>query len=183
MRGGVPGQLSRRAVAASLLAVFASKPPLPLIAASAPASCQTSSLLEAQKTLEQVEQLLPNRASWPDAAKLLGNLEINALGKSLEVCVDPKSLKDQAMNNAAFIVYYEEARYKDTRLEPQTPSLRAEQNGRKKELLRALEDAQLELNYLQSHPEENDSSDLRAFTKQARGALQEFLALLPKPTS
>ena len=72
------------------------------------------------------------------------------------------------------------ARYKDTRLEPQTPSLRAEQNGRKREFLRALEDTTLELSYLQSHPEESDSSDLRRFAATALGALRDFISLLPK---
>lgn len=72
------------------------------------------------------------------------------------------------------------ARYKDTRLEPQTPSLRAEQNGRKKEFLRALEDTTLELSFLQSHPEEGDTSDLRNFAATALDALRAFISLLPK---
>ena len=48
-------------------------------------------------------------------------------------------------NNAAFIVYYEEVRYKDTRLEPQTPGLRAQQNGVRREALAAIDELRAEV--------------------------------------
>ena len=48
-------------------------------------------------------------------------------------------------NNAAFIVYYEEVRYKDTRLEPQTPGLRAQQNGARREALAAIDELRAEV--------------------------------------
>ena len=85
------------------------------------------------------------------------------------------------MNNAAFIVYYEERRYNDTRLEPQVPSLRAEQNGRKKELLRALADEKAELTFLLKA--DDDPADLRSFAAAARTALTDFIALVPKPST
>ena len=52
---------------------------------------------------------------------MLNTLDDGALTKALEAAVDPKSLKDTAMDQAAFIVYYEEVRYNDKRLEPQMP--------------------------------------------------------------
>lgn len=64
--------------------------------------------MNAQSALEQVEKLLPDKTNWQVAAKLLSGIDSIALGKALDACVDPKSFKDQAMNNAAFIVYYEE---------------------------------------------------------------------------
>lgn len=173
--------LSRRSalVASCWLAALSTSPPSSL-AAAPPTACAPSDLLSAQAALERVEKLLPQRTDWPEAAKLLASIDATSMGKALDACVDPKSFKEQAMNNAAFIVYYEEARYKDTRLEPQTPSLRAEQNGRKKEFLRALEDTTLELQFLTSHPEESDVSELRRFAATASGALRDFVSLLPK---
>ena len=176
-----PPELSRRGalVASCWLAALSTSPPSSL-AAAPPTACAPSDLLSAQAALERVEKLLPQRTDWPEAAKLLASIDATSMGKALDACVDPKSFKEQAMNNAAFIVYYEEARYKDTRLEPQTPSLRAEQNGRKKEFLRALEDTTLELQFLTSHPEESDVSELRRFAATASGALRDFVSLLPK---
>ena len=176
-----PPELSRRGalVASCWLAALSTSPPSSL-AAAPPTACAPSDLLSAQAALERVEKLLPQRTDWPEATKLLASIDATSMGKALDACVDPKSFKEQAMNNAAFIVYYEEARYKDTRLEPQTPSLRAEQNGRKKEFLRALEDTTLELQFLTSHPEESDVSELRRFAATASGALRDFVSLLPK---
>jgi len=85
------------------------------------------------------------------------------------------------MNNAAFIVYYEESRYGDTRLEPQTPSRRAEQMGYKKSTLSALDDLRLELDYAVSKatPEEaaDEQAELMGFSGAARDALAAFLQL------
>ena len=45
-----------------------------------------------------------------EAKSLLDGLGAKELSQSLEACVEPKSLKDRAMDQAAFIVYYEEVR-------------------------------------------------------------------------
>ena len=123
--------LARRAVAASLLTFIARPDPLP---AAAPPSCSRSALTTIRETLAQSEKLLPTRDKWPEAQSLLNGVDDAALQKNLDACVESKTFKDVAMDQSAFIVYYEERRYGDTRLEPQTPSLRAEQNGKKKEL-------------------------------------------------
>ena len=173
--------LPRRAVLASALALFASQP-LPLLAAPAlPSGCSVSALTANLQQLKDTEKLLGDRASWPQAKSLLDAIDSGALEKALEECVNPKTLKEQAMNNAAFIVYYEERRYNDTRLEPQVPSLRAEQNGRKKELLRALADEKAELAFLLKA--DDDPADLRSFAAAARTALTDFIALVPKPST
>lgn len=124
--------LARRSLAALLLA--ASRPPPPLLAAQQPASCSLQALSSTQQALVASERLLSDRDRWSEAKAIIDGVDEGALQKALEACVDPKTFKEQAMNNAAFIVYYEERRYGDLRLEPQTPSLRAEQNGHKKEL-------------------------------------------------
>ena len=108
--------LSRRALILALGAAIA-PPPRP----SHAATDGLSQLRAAQQTLVRVDGLLPERGSWPEAQRLLNTLDDGALTKALEAAVDPKSLKDTAMDQAAFIVYYEEVRYNDKRLEPQMP--------------------------------------------------------------
>ena len=108
--------LSRRALILALGAATA-PPPRP----SHAATDGLSQLRAAQQTLVRVDGLLPERGSWPEAQRLLNTLDDGVLTKALEAAVDPKSLKDTAMDQAAFIVYYEEVRYNDKRLEPQTP--------------------------------------------------------------
>ena len=125
--------------------------------------------------------MLSDRKRWPQAKSLLDGVGEAALTKSLESCVEPKTLTEQAMNNAAFIVYYEERRYNDLRLEPQAPGLRAEQNGRKNEFMRALADEKAELAFLIEHPEEDSVADLRAYAASASKTLGEFIALVPRP--
>ena len=166
--------LARRAVAASLLTFIARPDPLP---AAAPPSCSRSALTTIRETLAQSEKLLPTRDKWPEAQSLLNGVDDAALQKNLDACVESKTFKDVAMDQSAFIVYYEERRYGDTRLEPQTPSLRAEQNGKKKELLRALADEKAEIAYLLKA--DDDPAELRAYAATARKALDEFLAMLP----
>ena len=122
-----PAQLTRRALAATLLTLAAHPAPM---RAAPPATCSLPALTSAQKSLLEAETLLPQRSRWRDAKSLLDGVDSVALEKALDACVDPKTLKEQAMNNAAFIVYYEERRYGDLRLEPQVPSLRAEQVSR-----------------------------------------------------
>jgi len=81
------------------------------------------------------------------------------------------------MNNAAFVVYYEERRYSDTRLEPQTPGLRAQQNGFKRETLTALEDLRAELRFLAKQPKVNadDVVDVMRYGTSARVAMDSYL--------
>ena len=108
--------LTRRAL---ILALGAATAPQPK--PSHAATDGLSQLRAAQQTLVRVDGLLPERGSWPEAQRLLNTLDDGALTKALEAAVDPKSLKDTAMDQAAFIVYYEEVRYNDKRLEPQMP--------------------------------------------------------------
>ena len=173
--------LSRRALATCLAAAIT----IDRDKVSAASSCSQPVLLNAKRELEAATELLPDKSRWGEAFKILSALDSNALERALEICVDAKSLKDQAMNNAAFIVYYEERRYNDVRLEPKTPSSRAEQNGARKEFLRALSDTKLELAFLveQSKSSESESdADLRAYARAANKALEDFIALLPSPT-
>ena len=174
--------LTRRALAASLLALCA-QPPAALLAAQPPTACSLPSLVDANNKLISAEKMLADRGRWPEALTVLNGVDEAALLRALEGCVDPKTLTEQAMNNAAFIVYYEERRYSDVRLEPQTPSLRAEQNGRKKELMRALADEKAELAYLTKPGVEDDPSELKAYAATARKALGDFLALVPQPAA
>jgi len=171
--------LARRAfLYTSALAAVAS-PPSAILAAGAPPSCSPSVLRSAQQTLSEVEQLvLGSPTGWAKAQSLLDTVDAVVLERSLDACVDPKTLKEQAMNNAAFIVYYEERRYGDLRLEPQTPSLRAEQNGKKKEFLRALDDEKKELTFLLNQ-QDDDATELRQYASLARKVLSDFLQLLP----
>lgn len=166
---------SRRAVCASFVSLLGYAPPQPAVAAG---SCSVAGLEATRQQLAAAEALLPTPARWSEASKILDAIDLDAMAAALDSCVDPKSFKEQAMNNAAFIVYYEEARYGDLRLEPQTPSARAEQNGRKKEFLRALADEKAELSFLLK--EQDDDAELRAYAATARKALTDFLALLPK---
>ena len=85
------------------------------------------------------------------------------------------------MDQAAFIVYYEEVRYNDKRLEPQVPSARADQNGKKKEFPRALADERAELSFLLK--QEDDPADLRRYSAAALRSLTEFLELVSRGRS
>ena len=165
--------LSRRAFAFALSAAITA--PLRERAAHA-ADGPLAQLQSAQQTLGKVDGLLAARSSWPEAQRLLSTLDDGVLSKAFEACADPASAKDVLMQNAAFIVYYEEVRYNDKRLEPTTPSVRAEQNGRKKEFLRALADEKAELSFLLK--QEDDATDLRSYSAAAQKALREFLALV-----
>jgi hypothetical protein len=178
MRDTYVSVLSRRAVAASLITICTHSPSS-LLAAPPPSSCTPAlpTLLSARETLGAAEGLLSASGRWSEAKSRLDAIDDAALQSALDACVESKTFKEQAMNNAAFIVYYEERRYGDLRLEPQAPSLRAEQNGRKKEFLRALADEKAELNYLLKSGDV-DANELLAYAGTARKALDEFLALV-----
>ena len=167
--------LSRRIAGASLLALL-SHPTPPATAASAPVS---SGLGVVDQLLGDVAQMLGDRERWPQAAKLLEAPELQpvSLNRLFDSCIERPTVKDRLMDQAAFIVYYEEVRYNDLRLEPEQPSRRAEQNGLKKEVLRAIEDERAELAYLLKAPPGEDATDLIAYSTKATFALRKFLQL------
>ena len=146
---------------------------------AAPAS-RFESLLVAQAKLKLVNELVADPARWPEVEAMLKAppLENSALSKAFEAVVDPPTAKDRLMDQAAFIVYYEEVRYNDRRLEPQTPSRRATQNGLKREVLRAVADELAEVSFLvQQKAGIADADDLRMYLTTAEKALDEFLML------
>ena len=146
---------------------------------AAPAS-PFESLLVAQSKLRLVDGLVADPARWPEVEAVLKAppLENSALSKAFEAVVDPPTAKDRLMDQAAFIVYYEEVRYNDRRLEPQTPSRRATQNGLKREVLRAVADELAEVSFLvQQKAGIADADDLRMYLTTAEKALDEFLML------
>eukprot|EP00966_Prymnesium_polylepis_P187970 4357329-Prymnesium_polylepis.1 len=118
------------------------------------------------------------------------------------------------MNNAAFIVYctlprlepclsdsspwnpmtgvripaHEEARYKDTRLEPQPqePGLRAQQNGARREAIAAIDELRSELQFLlkqssSAAADAEDLADLSRYSATGRRALEQYVSLLGPP--
>jgi hypothetical protein len=146
---------------------------------AAPAS-RFESLLVAQAKLKLVNELVADPARWPEVEAMLKAppLENSALSKAFEAVVDPPTAKDRLMDQAAFIVYYEEVRYNDRRLEPQTPSRRATQNGLKREVLRAVADELAEVSFLvQQKAGIADADDLRMYLTTAQKALDDFLTL------
>lgn len=151
-----------------------------MAASSTSTSSPLDTVLRAQQQLESARLLLKDRNKWDEAATLLTAAE-SGLEKALESMVEQPSLKEKAMNNAAFIVYYEERRYADTRLEPQDPGRRAEQNGARKDFLRAFADEKAELSYLlksgSGSEEAEDTADLEAYAEAAKKALALFLTL------
>ena len=162
---------SRRAVGGLLVALLAQRPPPPATAkGSAPPSVQA--LLE---VMLSVDGLLADRATWKQAESQLEGLSEESLARAFDAAIEPPTAKDRLMDQAAFIVYYEERRYGDLRLEPQTPSRRAEQNGLKKSALRAIADERAELKYLLSAPTDEDASDLQRYSRDACAAISKFL--------
>ncbi len=139
----------------------------------------------AQTKLKLVDELIADPARWPEAESLLRAppLQDAVLSKAFESAVDPPTTKDRLMDQAAFIVYYEEVRYNDKRLEPQTPSRRAVQNGLKKEVLRAVADELAEVSFLvKQNAGLDDADDLRTYSSTAQKALAEFLKLSGPPS-
>ena len=103
-----------------------------------------------------------------------------ALKAAFDACTEAVSTKEKLMNNAAFIVYYEERRYGDLRLEPQTPGRRAVQNGFRAEALRALADEKLEIDYLIKAGDNESTDDLLGYSATARKAIKSFVDTLAK---
>ena len=92
-------------------------------------------------------------------------------------------------DQAAFAVYYEERRYGDTRLEPQTPGLRAQQNGFKRETLSALDDLRAELRFIVKEAgradtlaNPNDAMDAMGYGTTARVAMDSYMRVSSIPS-
>lgn len=165
--------IARRAVVTSLLGLVC-KPP-------ASHAVQQSALMPleaAQAQLVVIGRLLESESKWPEAARLLQAppLQESTLAQAFDAVIDKPTAKDRLMDQAAFVVYYEEARYKDNRLEPQKPSRRAEQNGLKKEVLRAVADELAEVKFLIQEGA-SDADDLKAYSIAAQKAMADFLSL------
>ena len=179
--------VSRRAVSAAVLAAVSAAPQVCVLPASAGSSrCIPTRPLEALRTLERVDVLLAKPSSWSEAAELLEAPPLGTgLAAVLDACTEQPGLKDNLMNNAAFLVYYEEARYKDTRLEPQEPGLRARQNGARREAIAAIDDLRSELQFLLKGPssaaDAEDLADLSRYSATGRRALEQYVSLLGPP--
>ncbi len=106
-------------------------------------------------------------------------VDSEVLERAFKALTDKKTPKDVAMDQAAFIVYYEEARYKDYRLEPTEPSRRANQNGYRKAALSGLSDLKAEAAYLASDAGASESDeDLRGYLSTTLEALDSFIETL-----
>lgn len=175
---GADAVLTRRCAASLLTAALAARPS-PGWSAQGACSAATGTLAGALRTLDDIDGLLADAASWTEAAERLEResaLRPSALQAAFDACVEPLTAKENWMEQNAVVVYYEERRYNDLRLEPQAPSRRAEQNGYKKEALRAIEDERAELRFLAKQPGGEDGADLRRYSADARRALRAFLA-------
>jgi hypothetical protein len=150
------------------------------------------SLSAAEEQLARCTRLVASGASLEqlrEAASIMGARELDesTLTALFDVVTEKQSATEKAMNNAAFVVYYEEARYGDTRLEPQTPGLRAQQNGFRRDVLRNVDDLRAELKFLAGGGAEMDAEmdaedldDLRRYSDAASRALRDYLALSKK---
>ena len=172
---------TRRAVLTSVLALTAQSRSLSVSAASFSADAALSLLDSARLKLSRADELIPDQTRWTEVETLLTGPEFqnDVLMRAFDTVVDPPTVKDRMMDQAAFIVYYEEKRYNDFRLEPQVPGRRAQQNGFKKDVLRAIADERAEIQFLRksSSPSEEDLTDLKAYSAAALRALDDFLAL------
>lgn len=179
-------------------------PSRPSLAAALSRDAALTALVRDLNTLERVNGLLDDRKTWPEAASLVSGpaFEPTTLTATFDaytqgltatetlMCanLNNRSLSSLSMtlmsallcrrNNAAFIVYYEERRYGDTRLEPKEPGLRALQNGAKKDTLRAIDDLRAEFRYtLADASRQEEPDELRAYCSSARAALKQYLSL------
>lgn len=162
--------------------------PLASMAAAPTRDAAIRSLSAAQEQLAMCSRLVasgPSLEQLREAASIMGTRELDEanLAALFDVVTEKQSATEKAMNSAAFVVYYEEARYGDTRLEPQTPGVRAQQNGFRRDVLRSLDDLKAELRLLASGGAEQDVEDLddlRRYADAASRALGDYLALSKK---
>lgn len=163
---------------------------LPLAAPAAQPSRDDAlnSLSAAEQKLRQCAQLVsstPSIEQLREALEIVGSRELDRgyLASLFEVVTEKPTATEKAMNNAAFIVYYEEARYKDTRLEPQAPGLRAQQNGFMRETLSNLGELKAELIFLtdgSAEPDDEDLYDVERYARAADGALSQYISFSKK---
>eukprot|EP00310_Coccolithus_braarudii_P014895 CAMPEP_0183351080 /NCGR_PEP_ID=MMETSP0164_2-20130417/23351_1 /TAXON_ID=221442 /ORGANISM="Coccolithus pelagicus ssp braarudi, Strain PLY182g" /LENGTH=181 /DNA_ID=CAMNT_0025523179 /DNA_START=1 /DNA_END=549 /DNA_ORIENTATION=+ len=124
-------------------------------------------------------------SDWDTALRVVSGrpFERATLEKAFDEYTEKPSAQETAMNNAAFIVYYEERRYSDTRLEPQEPGLRAKQNGFRREALSALDDLKAELRFIKQEaaagrlPDDEEVADVQRYVNGAREAVAGYLSL------
>ena len=164
----------------SALSTLALQPRPPAIAAP-PRACEPAQLQAALVVLDRVDGLIASPSGWAEASSLLDQeVLLTRLPTALDACTAQPTAKDKLMNNAAFIVYYEEARYGDNRLEPQEPGLRAKQNGYRREALTAVDELRTELRFLmkQKEVDREDIQDLASYSERGRRALRQYTALL-----
>lgn len=192
-------QTSRRNVVLGAGAAFA-KPvaarlanaPLPVRAAGASSSESALRVLtDLAAKLDTCGRLVSGGRAAPPSPEALRQafaimeareFEGKSLGPLLDALTQKESAVESAMQNAAFIIYYEERRYSDLRLEPKEPGLRAKENGFRSDLLRFVEDLRAELRFIvdgaggaEADPEDFD--DLRKYSRAASEALRSFIAL------
>lgn len=108
-----------------------------------------------------------------------------AFNRLFDAYSDRVSAKTRAMNNAAFITYYEEARYGDTRLEDKEPTKQALQYSFRNASFVAIDSLRAELSFLLSEAATDgegalDAGDVRKYAKEAVDALDSYLDLAPK---
>ena len=173
-------QLSRRAATAALISTVNFLGPLS--APAVPSASTLAPIVTLRTQLQGVNALLSAEEGAAALAKasavLDGSIfEPSAMQRAFDAYTDQPSAKETAMNNAAFIVYYEERRYGDLRLEPQVPGKRAEQNGFKKEAMRAIADMQAEAQFLRKDGTPDDREELVQYGQAAQRALDNYLKL------
>lgn len=172
--------LSRRAATAALLSTVNLLTPFP--SPAVPSASTLAPIVTLRAQLDRVNGLLSAESGTAALQKVStvlegSTFETNALQRAFDAYTEPLSAKETAMNNAAFIVYYEERRYGDTRLEPQTPGRRAEQNGYKKEAMRAIADMQAEVRFLLNDGSADDREELMQYGTAAQQAVESYLVL------
>eukprot|EP00968_Pinguiococcus_pyrenoidosus_P005885 scaffold385_cov305-Pinguiococcus_pyrenoidosus.AAC.32 len=143
-------------------------------------------IVQLQRQVEQAGTFL-KAGQITDALALLRREPALRSRKSFDELFDRYServsAKTRAMNSAAFITYYEEVRYSDTRLEDKEPTKQALQYQRRNEAYLALDNLLAELEYLQTEASASasvDAADARKYGKEAAEALKEYLALAPQ---
>jgi hypothetical protein len=162
--------------------------PLASTAATPTRDAAICSLWDAEKQLVRCNRLIasgPSLEQLREAASIMGTRELDETNFAalFDVITAKPSATEKAMNSAAFIVYYEEKRYGDTRLEPQTPGMRAQQNGFRRDVLRNVDDLKAELKLLVGRGADldgEDLDDLQRYSDAASRALRSYLALSEK---
>mmetsp|Transcript_17984 Transcript_17984/g.55036 ORF Transcript_17984/g.55036 Transcript_17984/m.55036 type:complete len:249 (-) Transcript_17984:1366-2112(-) len=142
-------------------------------------------IVELQGVVAEVAALVRggDAAALKRAQALLAGTETLASRKAFEALFDAYSdrvsAKTRAMNSVAFVTYYEEARYNDTRLEDKEPTRQALQYQFRNEAWIALDNLQAELAYLGSSPGA-DEGDAVKYAAALEAAFVSYLKLAPE---